>query len=270
MARTRLPTVGGGGLDALRRSGSVTETLFLYECQTQSIPKLRVLAERLGLTVQAVSHLYRQLARRGWVEVRGGQYSLTVGGRAALQGTLSALAEEIGRRLERLQIVRTTRAVARRTVRRGQTVALDLVDGVLTATPGARGGSHGRAGSPARAGELVEVTDLEGIVPITAGSIAVWVIPRAAGGTDSMRRRVAAIVRRERHGLLVAQGLEAIQLVGGTAREPVVRFGAAAACLEASQLGVNSLAFVAEEELPRFLTPLAGPSPPSVTVTRLG
>jgi putative transcriptional regulator len=243
--------------------------LFLSECAAGQVPKLRDAAERLGLTVQAVSHLHRDLARRGLVEQRNREYVLTVAGRAALEGTLSALAEEIGRRLEQLQIVRTTSALARRAVVAGEEVSLTLEEGLLTAVPGARAGSRGRARSGARAGELVEVAELEGIVPIDPGTLAVWVVPRGSARLEPARRRAAEALRRGRPGFVAAQGLEAVTLARRLAGDGVARFGASAACLEASRLGVDSVAFVTEEELPRFLAPFAGPRPPPITVTRL-
>jgi putative transcriptional regulator len=269
MPRRAATTVGGAGLEALRRSGAVTELLFLYECWTRTVAKLRDVADRLGLTVQAVSHLYRELARRGWVEVRHRQYTLTVAGVAVLHGTLSALGEDIGQRLERLQIVRTTVALARRPLVRGQTVSLELLDGLLTATPGGRTGSRGTARASARAGDLVEVGELEGIVPISPGPVSVYVVPRASASPPAVRRRAAIAVRALHPGLVVAQGLEAFHLARRASPSPVVRFGAAFACLDASRLGVRSVAFVTEEELPRFLGPFAGPSPPPITVARL-
>ncbi len=259
----------GSGLNALRRSGSATEMLFLYECLTQNVPRLKIVADRLGLTVQAASHLYRELARRGWVEYRDRRYRLTVRGVASLQGTLSTLGEEIDRRLERLRIVRTTRALAKKAIRPGQLVGLELVDGLLTATPEARGGSRGRAGTSARAGEVVEVEALAGIVPITAGSIAVWVVPRASDLLEVARRKAARRLRAGTPRLIAARGLEALLLAGRATRAPVLRFGVASACVEASRLGVESVVLVTEDELPRFLGEFDVPSPPPVTVTRL-
>ncbi len=270
MPRRTPAAPGGGGLDALRRSGSATEMLFLYECVTQSVPRLKIVADRLGLTVQAASHLYRELSRRGLVELREGHYRPTVRGVATLQGSLSAVAEEVGQRLERLEIVRTTRAVARRPIVGGQPVGLELVDGILTAIPGGRGGSRGTARSSARPGELVEVNGLKGIVPITTGSVSVWVVPRDRAALEPARRKASRLVRTTIPPLLVAQGLEAIHLASRATRQPVTRFGAAAACLEASRLGVDSVAFVSEDELPRFLASFSGANPPPVTVARLG
>ncbi len=227
------------------------------------------MADRLGLTVQAASHLYRELARRGLVEYRDRQYRPTVRGVAALQGTLSTLGEEIDRRLERLKIVRTTRALAKKAIRPGQLVGLELVDGLLTATPNARSGSRGRAGTSARAGEVVEVEELQGIVPITPGAIAVWVVPRASETVEASRRRATRLLRGGTTRLVAARGLEALLLAGRATRAPVVRFGVASACVEASRLGVGSVVLVTEDELPRFLGEFEVPNPPPVTVTRL-
>ncbi|MGB6443136.1 MAG: hypothetical protein WBF81_07555, partial [Thermoplasmata archaeon] len=67
MARSARPPPSDG-LAGLRRGGAVTELLFLYECTTLEPTQLRPIADRLGLTVQAASHSFRSLARRGLVE----------------------------------------------------------------------------------------------------------------------------------------------------------------------------------------------------------
>ncbi|MCI4321195.1 MAG: ArsR family transcriptional regulator, partial [Thermoplasmata archaeon] len=74
---TQAASATAGGLGALRRRGAVTELLFLYDLTTRDVPNLRGIAERLGVTVQAVSHSFRQLRRRGLVEMRRGLYRPT-------------------------------------------------------------------------------------------------------------------------------------------------------------------------------------------------
>lgn len=258
-----------GGLLALRPSGAVSELLFVYECAAREPGKLRPVAERLGLTVQAVSHLGRQLARRGLVETRGGHYRPTMAGIAWLHASLNSLGEDISERLNRLPVVRSTRAVAATDLVAGSPVSLELLEGVLTARRGPGGGSRGKVRHAVRAGDLVEVSDLEGIVAIPRGEITVYVVPRDAAKDGRAPREVATTIERVSHGLLAAQGLEAVHLVRESTREPVVRFGVSAACAEASRLGVRSLVFVSDEELPRFLAPYAGPDAPPVTVSRL-
>ena len=265
----RTPPGEGPGLSGLRRPGSVTELLFLYECATREISRLRSIAERMELTVQAASHLYRQLARRGLVELRSGRYRPTVRGVDWLHARLRTIGEETADHLERLHVIRTTRAIAREPVEAGESVMLELVDGVLSARPGTSGLSRGVASGSAPRGAIVDVHSLQGIVPIPRAEVRVLVVPSDGVNDPRLRVRLKGRIGGEPHGVLAAHGLEAVHLVRLVAREPVARFGASAACAEASLLGVRSLAVVTESELPRFLGAFGGPYPPPVSVDRL-
>lgn len=266
----KAPTVPrSGGLGSLRRRGAVTELLLLYDCDTREVPHLKGIAERLGVTVQAVSHSFRQLRRRGLIEVRRGLYRPTVAGTAWLHGSLGDLRRDVDRHLERLPVVRSARAVAATPIRTGDAVSLAIVDGTLTARIGGEGPSHGTAAGSARPGGLVRVTDLEGVVPITPGHIRVVTIPAESIGSNAMLRELRRLLRSSTPGLLAAHGGEAAHLTRQASERPVVRFGAAAAAHEASAVGVGATVVVLDEELPRFLEPFQGPNPPPLTVVRL-
>ncbi len=238
----------------------MSDLLFLYECTTRDVGQLRAIAAPLGLTVQAASHTFRGLARRGLVELRDGRYRPTVAGVAWMHATLGGLERDLADRLERLHIVRTTRAIARARIEPGAPVVLRFEEGSLTARPGTSGPSRGTARSAARPGELVEVAELEGIVPIQRGSVRLAVLP-AEGSTDpSLERAIAAAFGRGTYGLLAAQGLEAAHLMRRAfPNRPIARFGVAAAVDEASRLGLDCALVVVDHELPRFLAQLEGP-----------
>jgi putative transcriptional regulator len=257
------------GLDQLRRRGAVTELLFLYEVTTRDVPHLKGIAERLGVTVQAISHSYRTLRRRGLVDVQRGLYHPTVAGTAWLHTALGDLRRDVDEHLERLPVVRSARAVAATPVRAGEPVTLAIVDGMLTARAGGEGASHGRAASAARTGALVRVTDLAGIVPISPGHVRVLTIPSEALTAEATVAALRRFLRTTRPGLLAAHGGEAAHLTRSATERPVVRFGTAAAVREASALGVDATVVVLDEELPRFLEPFQGPNPPPLTVVRL-
>jgi putative transcriptional regulator len=258
------------GLGSLRRRGAVTELLLLYDCDTREVPHLKGIAERLGVTVQAVSHSFRQLRRRGLIEVRRGLYRPTVAGTAWLHASLGDLRRDVDRRLDRLPVVRSARAVAGAPLRAGDPVSLSIDDGMLTANPGGGGASHGRAAATVRAGALVRVTDLEGVVPITRGQIRVVTLPAESVGSRQTVAALRTFLRSAGPGLLAAHGGEAAHLTRQASERPVVRFGAAAAAQEASAVGVDATVVVLDEELPRFLEPFQGPDPPPVSVVRLG
>ncbi|MCI4367336.1 MAG: hypothetical protein L3K08_06260 [Thermoplasmata archaeon] len=257
------------GLAELRRSGTVTELLFLFECLTEEPTQLRPVAERLGLTVQAASHTFRGLVRRGLAEVRNGRYRATVAGVAWLHGTLGDVSEDLLGRLERMHVIRATRAVAAARLLAGEEVSLGLEDGILMARPGRDGASRGRAGTGARRGALVEIVDLTGIVPLSRGAIRVLTLPPSSVTQPGTERILARALARSPSGLLAAQGLEAYHLLRRSSSRPVLRFAVPSACLEASRVGVPSTVVVLSSELPRFLAPFEGPDPPPITVTRL-
>jgi putative transcriptional regulator len=257
------------GLDALRRRGAVTELLFLYDVTTRDVPHLKGIAERLGVTVQAISHSYRQLRARGLVDVQRGLYHPTVAGTAWLHAALGDLRRDVDSHLERLPVVRSARAVAATPLAANEPVTLAIVDGMLTARSGGEGASHGRAAASAKVGALVRVTDLAGIVPITPGQVRVLTIPSGALDSESTVASLRRFLRTARTGLLAAHGGEAAHVTRSATERPVVRFGTAAAVREASALGVDATVVVLDEELPRFLEPFQGPNPPPLTVVRL-
>jgi putative transcriptional regulator len=259
------------GLAALRRAGAVSDLLFLYECETREVGQLRAVAERMGVSVQAASHSFRSLRRRGLVELRDGRYKPTVRGVDWLHAALGGMRDDLAERLDRLHIVRTTRAIATGAVAPGDPVALELEDGVLLARPGTTPGSRGRAISRADAGELVEVGELEGIVPLPHGRVRVLALPRARLKEPALAREVRAAAERWPQGLLLAFGLEGFHVLSRARTfRPVVRFGVAPALAEASRLGVDCLLVVADRDLPRLLEQFAGPDVPELEFLRLG
>ncbi len=259
------------GLRALRRGGAVSDLLFLYECAVREVAQLRSVAEALGLTVQAASHTFRGLSRRGLVELVNGRYRPTVAGVDFLHSTLGDVQTDLSLRLERLHIVRTTRAVARGAIRKGAGVVLGLEDGTLVARPGRVGPSRGVARTAARAGGLVEVERLEGIVPLHPVRVRVLIVPESSLEAGATVRAVTTELARFRRGLLAAHGLEVHHLVERAAPgRNVVRFGIAGAIEEASSLGVACTIVVLDRDVPELLTRFDASRPPAFDLVRLG
>jgi len=257
------------GLAGLRRGGTVTELLFLYECATLEPTQLRPIAERLGLTVQAVSHSYRQLRRRGFVTVQDGRYRPTVEGVAWLHETLRRLGDDLRDRIERVHVIRSTRALALENLPKGATVSLELRNGLLSARPGGAGPSRGRVPMGGRKGTLVEVSDLEGIVPIAAAPIVVRTLAAADLNDRRLAARVRASLPSDPLAVVAAEGLEAFHALSIAGCRNVLRFAAGRATLEASRLGVPSFLLVLESDLPHFLSEFSGPIPPPLEVAPL-
>lgn len=245
------------GLNALRRGARVSELLFLYECTVHEVVQLRSVAEALGLTVQAASHTYRGLARRGLVEAKGGRYRPTVAGVDALHAGLVDLEADLAERLERLHIIARTRALARTPIAAGATVSLELEDGWLTASAGSHGGSRGVARAAARPGQLVEVERLRGIVPLRPASVELLTVREVDLAEPALARSLGALLADRPHALVAAVGLEAFRLTSAASPRRVVhRFGVAAVVDEAARLGVPSAVVVLDRDAPRLMTQL--------------
>ena len=246
----------------------MTELLFLFECATREPSQLRPVAERLGLTVQAASHVFRQLRGRGLVAVRDGRYRPTVEGVAWLHQSLVRLGDDVRLHVERLHVIRSTRAVAAEDLAAGTAVSLDIVGGLLTARSGGAGPSQGRVVGSVRAGALVEVSDLEGIVPITTAVVTVRTLSEDDLADPRLPRRLAAALPGGR-GLLGAEGLEAYRSLERATDRPIVRFAVAASALEAARIGVPSTVVVLARDLPLLLSVFSVGNPPPLDVRPL-
>jgi len=267
-----VPRTRGGpaeGLAALRRSGAVTELLFLYECATLEPTQLRPIADHLGVTVQAASHSIRQLSRAGLVEVRDGRYRPTLRGVASLHAAFDALGADVAARLAHLHVIRSTRAIATEALAAGDPVSLEMREGLLSARRGGGGPSRGRVRQGGAAGALVEVAELEGIVPIVPAGVTVYVLAPGDLGDPSLPRRLRRVLPTAAGALLAAEGLEAYHAVRAVAPAPMLRFAVAAACRAASKVGVPSTVVVAEDGLPHLLAEFSGPDPPPLEVRAL-
>ncbi|MFZ0892419.1 MAG: hypothetical protein WB778_03850 [Thermoplasmata archaeon] len=261
--------VPGDSLAALRRSGTVTELLFLYECATLEPAQLKPIAQRLGLTVQAVSHIYRQLTRRGYVEHRDDRYRPSVRGVAWLHESLGGLGEDVRERLNRLQVVRSCRAIALADLTEGDAVSIELKDGLLSAVAGSGGASRGRVSKGGRRGSLVTISGLEGIVPLLPATVSVRTLSEIDLEDPALADRLHTELDRNRVGLVGALGLEAYHALRSVTDRAIVRFAVAEGSREASQIGVPSTVFVLESELPRLLASFAETNPPPLEVLPL-
>src|SRR5262249_51627209 len=152
----------------------------------------------------------------------------------------------------RLDVVRTCRAIARGPIREGSRVVLEMQGGELTARTGS-GPSRGRALGAAVNGGLVDVGELEGILPVARGRIHLATFRDAETRSPATVRRLRRRLAVAPDQLIAGFGLEAVHLLRRATPRAPLRYGIAAAATEAAQVGVSSLIVVRDSELPRLL-----------------
>jgi predicted transcriptional regulator len=117
----------------------------------------------------------------------------------------------------------------------------------------------------------VEVGELEGIVPLPHGRLAVLALPADQLQDPTLTARVRRALLRAEVRLLLTFGLEAGHVVAkALPGRPTLRFGVAAAIVEATRLGVDCTLVVTDRDLPRVFEQLEGPDVPPMDFLPLG
>lgn len=221
-------------------------------------------ARELGITVQAVSERMKELVAAGLVVSRSrASYSVTPSG----VDWLLRHARELQSYSERLaRIVRdisVTAAVADADLIDGQRVSLRMSDGLLRARPWTEGEpASGVVTAGAGVGDDVGITRIEGVIPLVVAEVAVATLPAVQDGgsrrADTARLRLLA----KRSSLVAAVGAESVVVLRLAGVEPVYRFAATEAILEAASSGIPCLLVCSEADLSRVSERLAAAEVP--------
>jgi predicted transcriptional regulator len=125
----------------------------------------------------------------------------TVKGVDLLQRNLLQIKDFIDRSIDRLEIVRSTDAIAAASIRKGDHLNLYIEDGFLYGEPGEGAPSTGMADNDCEKGEIVMVSGLSGVIDLPRSMlITVEIVPaRQGGGGVRMKSTIIDDLARE-HG----------------------------------------------------------------------
>jgi putative transcriptional regulator len=212
-------------------------------------------AERLGVTPQAISEYIKELVANGLVTTDGRmRYSITkegvewlLEGAAELKRYARVVMEDI------ISHVSVWTALAEADLAEGERVSLEMRGGLLYANRKEGIEASGITISDARAGEDVGVSDLKGLISLDEGVIVVAKVPRVqAGGSRKVDvDTLKTLVSGER--MIGALGIEALVALRKAGREPDVIFGAKESAVEAAFHGINSVIVSVDEQVPSLL-----------------
>jgi putative transcriptional regulator len=220
-------------------------------------PNLRQkeVAERLGVTPQAISEYIKELVANGLVTTDGRmRYSITkegvewlLEGAAELKRYARVVMEDI------ISHVSVWTALAEADLIEGERVSLEMRGGLLYANRKEGIEASGITISDARAGEDVGVSDLKGLISLDEGVIIVAKVPRVqVGGSRKVDiNTLKTLVSGER--MIGALGIEALVALRKAGREPDVIFGAKESAVEAAFHGINSVIASVDEQVPSLL-----------------
>jgi len=223
-------------------------------------PNLRQkeVAERLGVTPQAISEYIKELVADGLVTTDGRmRYSITKEGvewllesAAELKRYARVVMEEI------ISHVSVWTALAELDLAEGERVSLEMRSGLLYANKKEGIEASGVVISGTKSGEDVGVSDLRGLISLEEGRIAVCKVPRVQLGGS--RKADLRLLERQLSGekMVGCLGIEALVALRKVGREPDVIFGAKESAVEAAYHGISSLVVSVDEQIPGLLNRL--------------
>lgn len=159
-----------------------TELVILSELLRNPSIRRKELADRLGVTEQAVSQYFIALESERLITPTRGSLRPTVKGRQMLQEGLFGLRDEIDGILREIELIDTCLAIADAPIRAKDAVGLLMRGGKLYAVPGIPATSRGIARNDAEEGSEVLVGNLEGVVELELGKLLALQLPSESSG----------------------------------------------------------------------------------------
>ncbi len=212
------------------------------------------IAEKLGITPQAVSEYIREMVEEGLVASHGrGRYNVTHKGvewvltnAEALESYAHYVTHDV------VQQVSVWTAIAAEDIVKGDVVGVYMNGGYLFAAHRDEA-AMGEAANDARKGQDLGVAKLSGIIDHSEGAIRVCKVPRIQrGGSHEVTQEkvLAAVSGMEYIG---AVGLEAVISLNKAGLVPDSFFGSREGIIEAAFHGVNCCMVIVDEEFTGFL-----------------
>lgn len=239
----------------LRNKGDISRFQILVEiAEHQPAIRQQEIAEKIGVTPQAVSEYLRDLVEDGMVSMSGrSNYGVTKAGIAWVMENAASLEFYIRHiRRDIIQHISVWSAFATDDLKAGDSVGLYMKNGYLYAGKKQRSATATVYGD-AKKNEDVGVCDVKGIIDHHEGIIHVCKVPMVwRGGSRNVRkdqlRELVAVA-----GLTAAVGIEALAALKSIGKSPDLFYGSCEGVIDAAFHGITCAIIIVDEEFPNFV-----------------
>ena len=241
-------------VEVLRNKNLATRFQILVEIAAmQPNIQQRYIAKKLDVTPQAVSDYIKQMLSDRLLTSDGrSRYRVSNDGVNWIIKVLRELRAYSSFARKAVTSSSVCAAIAGSDLSGGQTVGLEMKDGLLFATKRVGRGARGRVVADVRKGDDAGITDIEGIVPVSAGRVTVLSMPGIQrGGSRKVDLELLDGKLKDRD-IIGALGIEA-QVVLRKAGIDFYLYGTAEAAVEAAQSGLSPLLLCVEDEVSRLV-----------------
>jgi len=230
--------------------------------ERQAAVRQHEIAEKIGMTPQAVSEYIRDLVDNGMVAVSGrSNYVVTRTGMAWIMEN-TVIMDLYVRHIQRdiIRRVPVSTAIASGDVKKDDIVGLYMKDGYLYAGKKPQSATA-TVYADAKKNDDVGIFDINGIIEYHEGVIHVCKVPRAQhGGSHRVRKDLLKKIVATA-GLTAAVGIESSIALKSIGRNPDLFYGSCEGVIGAAYHGITCAIVIVDEEIMNFvkrveLTPL--------------
>jgi len=224
--------------------------LILIELSTGHYTKLDQIAEKIGITKQAVSDYMKKMRRDGMIEMVDGHYRVTPEGIDYIFGKIEKIESYLKEKKKKMGMIESFSAIAGNDIKKGERVGLFMKNGFLHAYR-KKSGCYATAMEDANEGEDVALCDAEGIIDMKMGKIYLAMLPPPdKGGSKSIDYKKL----RENIDKINADKIASLDVIGKIALkkmnlQPSFEFAPLDASINACERGLNVFITGSEKEI---------------------
>ncbi|MEA2054541.1 MAG: winged helix-turn-helix transcriptional regulator [Candidatus Thermoplasmatota archaeon] len=240
----------------LRDKSLSTQLLILLEVARGHYSRLLPIAEKIGITKQAVSDYLKKMKEEGLVQIISGEYKATMEGTQFLHSQLLELKKFLETGIQKLDIIESGVAIAGNNIRKGEKIGLFMENGDLVAYSGRNSPSTGIAMNDAKKEEDVSIKNMDGIVEHKMGKIYLIELPSSdEGGTrafiiEGLKKAIEKI-KPDKIGAADVIAKAALKKIG---KKCDFEFASSSATVDAAQRGLDVTFLGCGEEMKKILS----------------
>ena len=242
-------------VEILQNKNSATRFQILVEIAASG-PSIqqKSIAAKLGISPQAISDYIHQLLKEDLVVSTGrSRYRVSTKGVNWMLKVLRELRSYASLVEQAVTNITVCAAIAECDINQGQAVGLKMKDGLLFATSQTNGGARGIAVSSVSQGDDVDVSNIEGLVELTRGRVAILQVPNIQkGGSKQVDLELlqAKVTNNQQVGAI---GIEALISLRRIDIEPRYLYGVTEAAIEAAQCGLSFIIVCTDDAIPGLI-----------------
>jgi putative transcriptional regulator len=244
----------------LKNKGEFTKFQILFEImRNQPHIKQKDIADKLGITIQAISKYFKKLAKEGYLEAGSerADYHLTPKGIVKLQEDIRNLETYVNEIKKDLKTEHAWPAIATQPVKAGEQVGLIMKEGIMytVAANNPLVEAKGTALIDAQKGEDLGLKDLHGKLKGKQGKIIVVKLPSISKGGSRAAdlTRIEAYLKEFKPDRIGVMGAVGRAVLNKLDLKPDIEFGIGRSAAIAASRGLNVLVLVVGRMVNRMI-----------------